>query len=89
MTHNQFPPFIINNLQVNFESDWKQEAQRATYRAPDYNVPSFWRIGQILLPVKFRWIPISCFREEDKNVSANQEARTAILFFRMAWKKTL
>ena len=24
----------------------KQEAQRATYRAPEYNVPPFWRIGQ-------------------------------------------
>ena len=23
----------------------KQEAQRATYRAPEYNVPPFWRIG--------------------------------------------
>ena len=23
-----------------------QEAQRATYRAPEYNVPPFWRIGQ-------------------------------------------
>ena len=24
----------------------KQEAQRATYRTPEYNVPPFWRIGQ-------------------------------------------
>ena len=24
----------------------KQEAQRATYRAPEYNKPPFWRIGQ-------------------------------------------
>ena len=24
----------------------KQEAQRATYRAPEYNVPPFWRIGK-------------------------------------------
>ena len=24
----------------------KQEAQRATYRAPEYNVPPFWPIGQ-------------------------------------------
>ena len=23
----------------------KQEAQRATYRAPEYNVPPFWQIG--------------------------------------------
>ena len=70
----------------------KQEAQRATYRAPEYNVPPFWQISQggnfclliglkntnlvedfeILLPVKFRWIPLSGFREEVKNVSANQ-----------------
>ena len=27
---------------------------------------------EILLPVKLRWIPFSCFRGEDKNVSANQ-----------------
>ena len=70
----------------------KQEAQRATYRAPEYNVPPFWGICQsghfclligpkntnseedveILLPVKFRWIPFSGFRGEVKNVSANQ-----------------
>ena len=71
----------------------KQEAQRATYRAPEYNVPPFWQISQdgnfcllirlkkktnlvedveILLPVKFRWIPFSGFREEVENVSANQ-----------------
>ena len=70
----------------------KQEAQRATYRAPEYNVPPFWGIGQgghfcllispkntnsekdveILLPVKFRWIPFSGFRGEVENVSANQ-----------------
>ena len=68
-----------------------QEAQRATYRAPEYNVPPLWEIGQgghfcllistkntnfvedieVLLPVKFRWIPFSGFREV-KNVSANQ-----------------
>ena len=87
MTHNQFPPFIINNLQVNFESDWKQEAQRATYRAPDYNVPSFWRIGQILLPVKFRWIPISCFREEDKNVLSQSRGQDSHLVFPNGLKK--
>ena len=75
-----------------WKSSNKQEAQRATYRAPEYNVPSFWRIGQgghlvlpigpkntdlvedveILLPVKFRWIPFSGFRGEVENVSANQ-----------------
>ena len=70
----------------------KQEAQRATYRAPEYNLPPFWGISQgkhfclligpkntnlvedveILLPVKFRWIPFSGFRGEVENVSANQ-----------------
>ena len=70
----------------------KQEAKRATYRAPEYNMPPFWGIGQgrhfclligpkntnlvedveILLPVKFRWIPFRAFRGEVKNVSANQ-----------------
>ena len=31
----------------NLTSQWnqKQEAQRATYRAPEYNVPPFWQIG--------------------------------------------
>ena len=71
---------------------WQQEAQRATYRAPEYNVPPFWGIGQgghfcslispkntnlvsdveILLPIKFPWIPFSGFRGEVENVSANQ-----------------
>ena len=71
---------------------WKQEAQRATYRAPEYNVPHFLEIDQgwhyclligpksthlvedfeILLPVKFPWIPFSGFRGEVKNVSTNQ-----------------
>ena len=65
----------------------EQEAQRATYRAPEYNVPPLWEIGQgghffidrpentnfvedieILLPVKFRWIPFSSFRGEVENV---------------------
>ena len=111
----------------------KQEAQRATYRAPEYNVPPLWEIGQgghfclligpkntnfvedierrsrkclsqseartailffaiglkntnlvedveILLPVKFRWIPFSGFRGSRKCLSQS-EARTAILFF--------
>ena len=77
-------------LSFSHSSD-KQEAQRATYRAPEYNVPPFWQISQggnfclliglkntnlvedveILLPVKFRWIPFSSFREVE-NVSANQ-----------------
>ena len=66
-------------------------AQRATYRAPEYNAPPFWRISQgshllfpispkntnlvedveILLPVKFPWIPFRCFRGQVENVSAN------------------
>ena len=70
----------------------KQEAQRTTYRAPEYNAPPVWQISQggnfcllinlkntklvedveILLPIKFRWIPFSGFREEVENVSANQ-----------------
>ena len=140
--------FIVNSLLIpsigNFYSTrFKlQEAQRATYRAPEYNVPPFWRIGQgghlffdrpekhklgrghwdlascqvslnsvqrfqrrsrkclsqsevraailffmigpkntnlvedieILLPVKFRWIPFSGFRGEVENVSANQRS---------------
>ena len=77
-----------------FHIIYKQEVQRATYRAPVYNVPPFWGIGQgghfclligpkntnlvedveILLrfPVKFLYIPFSCFRGEVENVSANQ-----------------
>ena len=30
----------------NYPFSHKQEAQRATYHAPEYNVPPFWRIGQ-------------------------------------------
>ena len=80
----------IDTLKIN--SQCKQEAQRATYRAPEYNVPPFWQISQggnfclliglkntnlvedveILLPVKFRWIPLGGFRGEVENVSANQ-----------------
>ena len=41
---------------------------------------------EILLPVKFRCIPFSGFRGEVENVSANQRARAAILFFRSARK---
>ena len=85
---NRILPLIMVNMSAKFD---KQEAQRATYRAPEYNVPPFWRIGQgglffsigpkntnlvedveILLPVKFRWIPFSGFRGEVENVSANQ-----------------
>ena len=31
---------------INLAQVKKQEAQRATYRAPENNVPPFWRIGQ-------------------------------------------
>ena len=86
-----------------FGEDVKQEAQRATYRAPEYNVPPLWEIGQggyfclligpkntnfeedieILLPVKFHWIPFSGFRGEVKNVSANQRpGRQSCIFDR-------
>ena len=79
----------------------KQEAERATYCAPEYNVPPFWGIGQgrhfclligpnninseedveILLLVKFRWIPFSGFRGEVENVSANQRPGRPSCFF--------
>ena len=35
---------------------------------------------EILLPVKFRWIPFSCFRGEVKNVSANQRLGGHLVF---------
>ena len=38
-------PFVWVQLHQNVY-ELKQEAQRATYRAPEYNVPPFWRIGQ-------------------------------------------
>ena len=80
---------------------WKNEAQGATYRAPEYNVPPLWEIGQggnfylligpknanfvedidILLTVKFRWIPFSGFRGEVENVSANQRPGRPSCFF--------
>ena len=80
------------NLNNSINTIHQQEAQRATYRAPEYNLPPFWGISQgehfcllidpkntnlvedveILLPVKFRWIPFSGFRGEVENVSANQ-----------------
>ena len=41
---------------------------------------------EILLPVKFRWIPFSSFRGEVKNVSANQRPGLAIFFYRSARK---
>ena len=80
----------------------KQGAKRATYRAPEYNVPPFWRISQgghfclvigqkhtnlvedveILLLVKFRWIP---FRGGRKCLSQS-EVSVAILFQLLARK---
>ena len=46
---------------------------------------------QILLPVKFRWIPFSGFRDEVENVSvlSQSEAGAASLFFRSARKTRL
>ena len=37
--YNNLPIYMITSIR-------EQEAQRATYRAPEYNVPPFWRIGQ-------------------------------------------
>ena len=82
----------IVHLSLRLRCTNKQEAQRATYRAPEYNVPPFWKISQdgnfcllislkntnlvedveILIPVKFLWIPFNGFREEVENISANQ-----------------
>ena len=65
--------------------------QKAIYRAPECNVPRFWRIGQdaeILLPVKFRWIPFSGFREVEK-VSAKQRPGRPSCFIRSARKTHL
>ena len=39
---------------------------------------------EILLPVKFRWIPLSSFREEVRNVSANQRPGRPSCFFRLS-----
>ena len=86
---NRVHPLIKTYMSAKFD---QQEAQRATYRAPEYNLPPFWGISQgehfcwligpintnlvedveILLHVKFRWIPFSGFRGEVENVSANQ-----------------
>ena len=41
---------------------------------------------EILLPVKFRWIPFSGFRGEVEKCLSQSEARVAILFFRSARK---
>ena len=37
--HKQPSPFSEKNRDI---SSTKQEAQRAIYRAPEYNVPPFW-----------------------------------------------
>ena len=48
---------------------------------------------EILLPVKFRWIPFSGFREEVKNVSANKRPGRPSFFpispKTQTWKRTL
>ena len=41
-----------------------------------------------MLPVKFRWIPVSGFRREVVKGLIQSEARSAILFVRPAWKNT-
>ena len=43
---------------------------------------------EILLPVKFHWIPFSSFREEVKKWLSQSEARVAILFFPISPKNT-
>ena len=85
-----------------------QQAQRATWRAPEYNVPPFWRICkgghfllisakninmvgdiQILLLVKFHWIPFRSFRGEVENVSAHQRPERPFCFSDRAEKHKL
>ena len=101
--HPIFDVWLLKHMKEKYMSWWntmpppaatksKQEAQRATYRAHEYNVPPFFGIGkgrhfclliglqnlnlvedvEILLPVKFRWIPFRGFRGEVENGSANQ-----------------
>ena len=41
-----FPNFKKSIIKVQTRLIFQQEAQRATYRTPEYNVPPFWRIGQ-------------------------------------------
>ena len=43
---------------------------------------------EILLPVKFRWIPLSHFRGEVENVSANQRPGQPSCFFPIGSKNT-
>ena len=43
---------------------------------------------KILLPVRFRWIPFSGFREKVKICPSHSEARAAILFFFISPKNT-
>ena len=43
---------------------------------------------EILLPVKFRWIPFNSFRGEVENVPANQRPGRPSCFFRSARKNT-
>ena len=46
-------------------------------------------VVEILLPVKFRWIPFSGFREEVENVSANQRPGRPSCFYDRPEKHTL
>ena len=43
---------------------------------------------EILLPIKFRWIPFSGFRGEVENVSANQRPGRPFCFFPIGLKNT-
>ena len=43
---NSSQGLMFSKIGQTSRSRGKQEAQRATYRAPEYNVPPFWGIGQ-------------------------------------------
>ena len=90
------PGIFSSNLRTNSQcqivSFSQQETQRATYRAADYNVLHFWRIGQgshfcllidrknKMLPDNFRWILFRDFREKVDNVSANERPGGNLVF---------
>ena len=73
---------------------------RATYRAPEYNLPTFLFTDQ---PKKYkigrgRWVPASCqvslnsvqrFQRRNRKYLSQSEPRAAILFFRSARKHKL
>ena len=45
-THFTYKSNMYIHVWRRFKMNLKQEAQRATYRAPEYNVPPFWQISQ-------------------------------------------